>query len=164
MRPEDKAVKHLDVAGYIGLPFREKGRDRQGLDCWGLLRMIYRERLAVDLPCYTEEYLSTRERDEIARLCGQEKTRWDEVPRGQERPGDAVLLNILGRPVHVGVVVEPGRFIHVMDGLETCLETYASPKWERRVAGFFRLRPEAGNPTVPQAASGPAGTNDVDRE
>lgn len=41
--------------GYVGLPFKKMGRDRSGLDCWGLVRLILDEQAGVLLPAYSED-------------------------------------------------------------------------------------------------------------
>src|SRR5687767_9653450 len=43
----------------IGTPFVAKGRDRVGLDCWGVIVLAYRELLGVELPGYESDYEHT---------------------------------------------------------------------------------------------------------
>jgi cell wall-associated NlpC family hydrolase len=131
----------MDAATYVGVPFKEHGRDRAGLDCYGLLRLVAAEQHGIELPSYVEGYTTTTDRVEIPKLiAGGIDQDWHSVPSGEEREGDAVLFRIFGQPLHVGVVLAPPRFLHVMRGIDACVEDYRSAVWARRVLGFYRHR------------------------
>lgn len=123
-------------APYIGIPFVEHGRDRGGCDCWGLVRLVYAERLGVELPAYSGDYKDTRDGESISGLCRSERRRWQTV--GIERPMDVICLRVRGLPWHVGLVAEPGRMLHVIRGAAACIEDYTRPLWARRVEGIYR--------------------------
>ena len=38
------------INDFVGVPYRDNGRGRNGWDCWGLVMAVYRERLGVELP------------------------------------------------------------------------------------------------------------------
>lgn len=128
----------INPAAYIGVPFLEHGRYADdGLDCWGLVRLVLREQLGVELPDLGYSYPHSHAVGAITLTVGEQLPSWQEVERGQEQPGDVVLLRILGAPIHVGVVTEPGWMLHVMQGIDTCLERYDGPIWSRRIEGIF---------------------------
>lgn len=131
----------MNFAQYIGIPFVPHGRGREGLDCWGLLRLIYKEQVGVELLSYSEAYGSTNDEAHLgALISGKLPEKWSEIPEGQERPGDGILLRLKGQPMHVGVIVAPGVFIHIHEGVNACLERYRRSAWKNRVIGFFRHR------------------------
>lgn len=135
----------LDVAPYVGLPFLAHGRDRAGLDCWGLVRLVLAEQRGFTLPSYAEGYATTTDRVEIPKLvAGEIANDWTEIPATDAQPFDVVLLRVLGQPLHVGLVVAPPQFLHVMTGLNACLDDWSRPHWNRRVLGFYRHRGRDG--------------------
>ena len=96
---------------YIGLPYRPGGRDRGGLDCWGLLKLIYLEQRGIPLP----DLLGVAEGSiaAISREIGREsKENWIEVPEPQD--GCAVAMSKQDRLHHVGVWTDAdgGKVIH----------------------------------------------------
>ena len=122
---------------YIGIPYEPMGRTRDGLDCWGLLRLVYREQFAIDVPSYTEDYASPEEHEEVGRLIRSETTRsWKRV----DYPGlgDGCLFDVYGEPAHVGVVVWPGIMLHIRRGTGSCVERYDNPTWRPRLMGFYQ--------------------------
>lgn len=130
------------LANYVGIPFQLHGRDRSGIDCWGLVCLVYRESFGVDLPSFGDRYgreLTQDERTHIAAIVRGESQTWRRVEAGEERCGDVVLFRALGSDSHLGVVVNGGRFLHARSGTDSCIESYRSPLWARRVAGFWRL-------------------------
>ncbi len=77
-------MTHWSTA-YIGLPYRDHGRDRSGVDCWGLAVLVYRDVLGIELPSYAEGYVSTNERAEIADLIAERQQVGPWVSGGKAR-------------------------------------------------------------------------------
>lgn len=125
---------------YIGIPFAEKGRSQKGADCWGLVKLVYSRQMGInDLPDFAEQYQHTRDKVNIPLLVDEEKQHWQPVASPQE--GDVVVFNLAGIPIHVGVMIDPGRFLHVVRGTNACIEKISSPVWANRIAGFYRYEP-----------------------
>jgi cell wall-associated NlpC family hydrolase len=125
---------------YIGLPFREHGRDRAGLDCWGLVRLVMAEQYGLSLPSFAARYRRTSDGAGIGRLVLSEIPKWDEVKGGAEAEGDVIVLRARGEPMHVGLVLGDGCMLHVEAGIDSAIERYRGPRWAERIFGFFRHR------------------------
>ncbi len=67
-----------------------------------------------------------------------ESQEWTKIEPGKEHRGDVVLFRMAGAESHLGVVIEQGRFLHARAATDSCVESYRSPLWARRVAGFWR--------------------------
>lgn len=83
-------------------------------------------------------YKSTRDTKSLNKLIEDEALDWESIPEGQERFGDVIVMKINGRPLHVGMVIEKGRMIHIQQGINSCIESYNGVKWRDRVSGFYR--------------------------
>src|SRR5690606_27147878 len=123
-----------DFSEYVGIPYRAEGRDRAGCDCWGLVVLVYRERLGIELPSHAG-YV-----DPLGPAAGAAIARgrraWQRVAEPQ--PLDAVLLNVNGQPHHIGLVIRPGWMLHSTVGRDSCIENYLRPYWRARIEGFYR--------------------------
>ncbi len=131
------------ISHYVGIPYLLHGTTREGIDCWNLPRLYYREQYGIELPSFGDRYgreLDEVERAHIADLVRGESEQWQRIRQGHEQRGDLVLFRVLGEESHIGLVVDTGRFLHARKGVDSCVERYDSPIWARRVAGFYRWR------------------------
>lgn len=123
---------------YISVPFEEHGRSRQGCDCWGLARLIYKEQLGIDLPELLN-YKNTKDSRNIAELYEIEHQEWQEIPLGQEKSFDILVFKMLGLPTHIALVVDKGLMIHCEKGCGTHISEYnREVQWKTRLAGVYR--------------------------
>lgn len=128
-----------DFDRYIGIPFTEKGRTRDGCDCWGLVRLVLQEQFDVELPSYVEDYETTADRQEIEQIIHRESAqRAAIVAPAFAQLGDVIILRIEGRPRHCGLVIAPGLMLHVLKGINAALERYDGMLWKHRVVGIYR--------------------------
>lgn len=127
------------VERAIGVPFLDHGRNWDGWDCWGLVRTYYDEVLKINLPSHDAGYVTAgdnaQDREVIQDMIDSARPMWK--PSSPEA-GDVLLMRISGRPVHVGVIVDSGRFLHTEKRIGTVIERMASPMWARRIEGVYR--------------------------
>lgn len=123
------------VAAYLEIPFAEKGRTREeGLDCYGLVRLVFAEQRGIDLPSYAEDYATTTDAEEITALCrGEVATSWIEVPQAEAQLFDVVIMPIMGEPIHFALVLDPPHFLHTMKDSWSSPERWDSLIWASRM-------------------------------
>ena len=123
---------------YTSIPFQDRGRDRDGVDCWGLVRLVFQEQYGLSVPSYSDEYVSTCDNERLADIVENERGGWWSVTPDDVRCGDVVLLAIAGYPCHVGIVVGDGMMLNAREDVGVALESYKRPYWNRRLRGFYR--------------------------
>lgn len=142
------------AASYVGLPYRDRGRARDGLDCWGLLCLVYAERCGIVLPAFDglgwhDFAAAAADRAgaaALARFMANHMEGWAPIPAmPRERASwpalrecDAIHLTTMGEPVHCGVVLAPPWFLHIEEGIDSCIEDWTAIRFRNRVAGFYR--------------------------
>lgn len=127
------------AAEYVGLPYRDRGRDRTGLDCWGLVRLVLREQFSIQLPSLGESYRTCLDEDAVARLVKVQRplVHAERVFLPQE--GDIVLARLRGFACHVGVFVGSMSMLHVRSGTDTVVDRIDETRWTNRIEGFYRV-------------------------
>lgn len=125
---------------YVGLPHLRAGRSLQGVDCYGLLWLVYRDVLCVELAKYEQETLDAVERQEIAELIavGRASSPWSSVATGAEREFDMAVFRRGGIESHIGIVVSHGHMLHVVEAGESHVESFASGRWKAKLVGLHR--------------------------
>lgn len=125
-------------ASYARIPFVEKGRDRSGADCWGLVRLVLEEQYGiVGLPGYEDGYRDTLDRSGIADAVRSGLLEgWE--PATEPGAGVLVILRLAGRPWHCGVMANRTWMLHTVAGAGVCNERIDSMLWRNRVEGFYR--------------------------
>jgi predicted phage tail protein len=145
---------------YVGIPYKAKGRDKTGLDCWGLVRLVYKEQYDTLLPSFAEVY-EQKEHNKQAELIAMHKEGWEKT--SHPATGDVVLFRINGSESHVGVVTNPSYFLHVREGQDAVIEKLDSVIWKHRIVGFYKYR-EGNKPLIITAKPDPLKTIRIDTQ
>lgn len=124
---------------YIGIPYANRGRDRDGLDCWGLVQLWHSEQLGVCIPDYLWAYTSAEDQGSVSNAIEENKenkANWIKV--SEPEYGDVLVFKIMGHPIHVGIMLEGDDFLHAFKGTQSCLERLTSLSWSRRLSEVYR--------------------------
>ena len=117
----------------------ENGRDRNGLDCWGLGRLVYADNLGVGLPMFSGSYeVVNAGFEEQERLRDEVVDGWADVTKETHKPFDMIIFTLGGNPLHCAVVTKPGEMLHITAGCNAVVESYAGRGWQRRLEGVYR--------------------------
>ena len=121
---------------YIGIPYRDRGRDvKTGLDCWGLCRYVSKDHYHQELPKLLYEYETANDAKEMEKAFQASVKNFVRVDHPDS--GNIVCIAIYGVPCHVGVYVGNNKFIHTLAGSNSIMESLKAKIWEKRIEGFY---------------------------
>ncbi len=123
---------------YIGTSVKSHGRSRCGVDCAGLLYLVFRETIGVD-----RDFHDYGERPTSAFVYRMIKHYADRIQGAEALVGDVVLLNAGNHSTHFGILVPDKRVIYpdVRTGVvvEHALSVRTS-RFRLRVVAYFRMK------------------------
>lgn len=121
----------MRAMGMLGIHYKYGGNSPEtGLDCSGLVHLIFKEAWGKDLPRTAKELSRSGEH----------------VDKADLKPGDLVFYNTLKRSFsHVGIYLGDHKFIHApSSGGEVRIESMDIGYWKKRFNGARRITgPEA---------------------
>ncbi len=120
----------------IGIPFKDGGRGKDGIDCWGLVMLLLKRQGYRNIRNYDISAFSMREiNDEIEK----ERNSWRKI--SNPRYGCVVLIanGCTSDANHVGIVVDNNKFIHCYAYSGVCLSSLK--RWRGHILGYY-LPPE----------------------
>lgn len=130
---------------YVGIPFKDGGRDASGCDCGGLVLLILQRELGIAARDVNEPYTradfhtraGNRRLASAVAWCLED---WRELPEGAElKPFDLVLYRVPGgAECHCGCVVTPRLMIHVEERHSAHLMKIAPKVYGYSLVGFYR--------------------------
>lgn len=115
---------------FLGTRYQRGGNNvEQGLDCSGLVRLVFKDAADVELP---------RTAAEISRAG-------EKIDASELQPGDLVFYNTLKRGFsHVGIYLGDNKFIHSPSkGGQVRIESMELSYWKKRFNGARRINDDA---------------------
>ncbi|GAA3992204.1 hypothetical protein GCM10022279_14290 [Comamonas faecalis] len=112
--------------GFVGVPYRRGGANADtGLDCSGLVKVLYEKVQGLSLPHRAKDQAAVTEK----------------IDKQDLQPGDLVFFNTMRRAFsHVGVYLGDGKFIHApRTGAKVRVEDMDKAYWKRRFNGARRV-------------------------
>jgi cell wall-associated NlpC family hydrolase len=115
----------------IGIPFVDGGRDKNGMDCWGLAKECFK-RQGIMVKDYDISAMATAKIDCELQV---HETIWQKLPA--PTLGCLVLINVScqGFANHVGVYVGNTKFIHAYANTGVCLSSIK--RWHSHIKGYY---------------------------
>jgi cell wall-associated NlpC family hydrolase len=130
----------IDWQRYVGLPFLSGGRSYEAVDCWGLVRLVFREVHGIELPGYgdIDAYALVKVAREMER--GMDGEVWHPVQPGEVRPFDVCAMHLPGgsRVGHVGLMIGRDDLLHAEEESGSVIVPLTHFSVRERIACFRR--------------------------
>ncbi|MCK9555020.1 C40 family peptidase [bacterium] len=130
------------IEKYVGIPYRHCGRKISGLDCWGLVKNVYKdlgyELLDMDEDSYAVNWARLGNNYFIENYHKE----WEQVYCPQTYDG-VLFQNRKGICDHAGVVLSGNKFIHTCRA-GTVISSLNNKSWKDKIYGFYRLKRMSG--------------------
>jgi murein DD-endopeptidase len=125
------------ISKFIGIPFVSKGRSFNGCDCYGLVKLYYKEILNIDIP----ETIITAEqpRRTFANYLNEISKNWTATtPAKNVVVAMSVNAEHPNLVTHFAVMIDDKRFIDTRENMSSYLTSIDDEKIKNQIKGFYK--------------------------
>lgn len=126
-----------DLSKYIGIPFLSNGRDENGVDCYGLARMVLNREYGKNLPDFY--YPDAMDKKHIKQLLSVNQPLLAGTRTEEPEEGDICIIRYNGISCHVGVYVGGGKVLHIKAKTDSIIERASSANLKARIEGYYKI-------------------------
>lgn len=130
----------MNIEKYIGIPFKNGGRSLKGIDCYGLIWLIYKNELGIELPdfmdlCYTQGWY--KDSNIIEENIDSKK--WIRVYPPFRKFDGLLFYDTSNSDIasHIGMVVDNKKFIHITHRTKSMISVLDN-RWNKILYGGMR--------------------------
>lgn len=125
----------MEYGDLIGVQYKKSGRDKSGMDCYGLVKELY-DRMGRNLP----DYATPDETSLIQQLISEERDKsFEELKEPKE--GCIALFRIPPYTLHMGIVLKGGeKFIHILENRNVAIEKLNHRIWSKLLIGYYEWK------------------------
>ena len=121
---------------YIGIPFKDRADTEKNSDCFGLVRLIYKQVLKIEV--FKPNSSAFNSRSVLREFLEETSRNWDEVKELKKfdviaMAHDPKLVSIVQ---HFGVYIGNGKMIHTLKGIGSHISNIH--EYEYFIRGYYR--------------------------
>lgn len=122
---------------FIGIPFVSKGRSFRGCDCYGLVKLYYKEVLNIEL---SETVITAEQPRRIfAHYLNEISKNWSSTfPQKNAVVAMAVNAEHPTLITHFAVMIDDKRFIDTRENMSSYLTSIDDEKIKNQIKGFYK--------------------------
>lgn len=121
---------------FLQIFYHKNHRSFTFCDCYGICYLFNKEVLGINLPEFLDEDIW--DDDGVDLTIKKNRSKFKKIKLGKEKAGDIVSFKINGQFLHVGVVLQLGQMLHIMEEKHAVIESYHNLKWKEKVDSFWR--------------------------
>lgn len=129
----------MNINKYIGIPYKQKGYDFDGVDCYGLVWLFLKEEFDILLPRYHDIDIY-KDVEETVNTIGKEMPLFFGSLTNTPKYGDIALFNFRGQPIHFGIYIERNKILHVLKGTDSTYEPFDRGRLKGKLEGIYELK------------------------
>ena len=128
----------INVNKYIKIPFKSHGRDFDGCDCYGLVRLVLKEEYGINIPDFWD-YSHANDIKAVADLIMNNKAIVASKKKEYPDEGDIVVFRHSGAVCHVGIFVGEGLVLHMLNSANANCNKLKAVEKLYKVEGFYEV-------------------------
>lgn len=123
----------MNYTRYLGISYKEGGRSFEAVDCYGVVYLIYRDALGIQLPDFQEREYQ-----------GQFSALWTPIEKEHLKEFDVILFRTSRTSEainHIGLFTNDGRFIQCLENAGgVAIDRLDRPYWKKHYYRAFRYK------------------------